>query len=80
MIQDGVLNLIITGIPSILRTNLLERELISVLNLIITGIPSIQMKKDVLMLAAVAGFKPYYNWNTFNTQKKIFMKEYQGEF
>ena len=37
----GVLNLIITGIPSILRTNLLERELISVLNLIITGIPSI---------------------------------------
>ena len=51
-----------------------------VLNLIITGIPSIQMKKDVLMLAAVAGFKPYYNWNTFNTQKKIFMKEYQGEF
>ena len=39
-----------------------------VLNLIITGIPSILYglngggHKN-------AGFKPYYNWNTFNTEK-----------
>ena len=69
MIQDGVLNLIITGIPSIhkLENRDITVRAYKVLNLIITGIPSIQMKKDVLMLAAVAGFKPYYNWNTFNT-------------
>ena len=39
-----------------------------VLNLIITGIPSIQL---VIMYKTFANysFKPYYNWNTFNTIK-----------
>ena len=36
-----VLNLIITGIPSILTRESLMKEKVEVLNLIITGIPSI---------------------------------------
>ena len=36
-----VLNLIITGIPSILKYSMLKDTLKEVLNLIITGIPSI---------------------------------------
>ena len=41
-ILDGVLNLIITGIPSIPKIYLAVKEDKEVLNLIITGIPSIQ--------------------------------------
>ena len=43
--------------------------LICVLNLIITGIPSIQgwIEEGAIQ---VRSFKPYYNWNTFNTSKK----------
>ena len=38
-----------------------------VLNLIITGIPSIlRMTRKELIIRA-SSFKPYYNWNTFNT-------------
>ena len=37
-----------------------------VLNLIITGIPSIP-KLRTNMILIEEGFKPYYNWNTFNT-------------
>ena len=38
-----------------------------VLNLIITGIPSIrQQLKD--HTGVFLSFKPYYNWNTFNTK------------
>ena len=62
-----VLNLIITGIPSILTDKSQLQNWKEVLNLIITGIPSIHFKKhykDILN----TGFKPYYNWNTFNTQ------------
>ena len=40
---NGVLNLIITGIPSIHHWELWEELAKSVLNLIITGIPSILM-------------------------------------
>ena len=39
-----------------------------VLNLIITGIPSIQNGKEIEELRSeIQSFKPYYNWNTFNT-------------
>ena len=37
-----------------------------VLNLIITGIPSI-LKKGEVRFMILTSFKPYYNWNTFNT-------------
>ena len=37
-----------------------------VLNLIITGIPSI-LGGIAQELVQGLGFKPYYNWNTFNT-------------
>ena len=62
-----VLNLIITGIPSILQLqeNILKLFYL-VLNLIITGIPSIQPIYFFKNLDSLS-FKPYYNWNTFNT-------------
>ena len=41
---------------------------ILVLNLIITGIPSIPQELVTLQLL-MNGFKPYYNWNTFNTNE-----------
>ena len=45
-----------------------EVQLVSkVLNLIITGIPSILMLAIVNLPVNKDGFKPYYNWNTFNT-------------
>ena len=37
-----------------------------VLNLIITGIPSIQQDNRIAV-DSYWSFKPYYNWNTFNT-------------
>ena len=37
-----------------------------VLNLIITGIPSIRLQCKLTRLGK-SRFKPYYNWNTFNT-------------
>ena len=61
-----VLNLIITGIPSIRTTVEDEEEIIKVLNLIITGIPSILEDMDAVTVGTPC-FKPYYNWNTFNT-------------
>ena len=96
MIQDGVLNLIITGIPSIhkLENRDITVRAYKVLNLIITGIPSILIDKDgavikdyvlnliitgipsILILditceVGLFSFKPYYNWNTFNTAKGL---------
>ena len=66
-----VLNLIITGIPSILRVILtLDNGKVLVLNLIITGIPSIPFNK-LQELGNLVRFKPYYNWNTFNTMEKF---------
>ena len=65
-----VLNLIITGIPSILSRRFKDLFLttINVLNLIITGIPSILIKVRTNVLFVELSFKPYYNWNTFNTE------------
>ena len=37
-----------------------------VLNLIINGIPSILLL-DIQLEWKLLGFKPYYKWNTFNT-------------
>ena len=41
-----------------------------VLNLIITGIPSILWNNNNELIYLL-GFKPYYNWNTFNTRKSM---------
>ena len=41
---------------------------INVLNLIITGIPSILIER-VVINDRTECFKPYYNWNTFNTKE-----------
>ena len=63
-----VLNLIITGIPSILyEGNKIANAMKGVLNLIITGIPSIPAINVMIPLEFLESFKPYYNWNTFNT-------------
>ena len=62
-----VLNLIITGIPSIHNSKKTSRRKDRVLNLIITGIPSILGASGVTTGASGVSFKPYYNWNTFNT-------------
>ena len=61
-----VLNLIITGIPSILITGRANNNTSLVLNLIITGIPSI-LDITSYIQRLITCFKPYYNWNTFNT-------------
>ena len=45
---------------------------IAVLNLIITGIPSILTMGAHDYFGNGRSFKPYYNWNTFNTTKLIF--------
>ena len=61
-----VLNLIITGMPSILMVILSLELTETVLNLIITGMPSIQrISKSIQRF--IRSFKPYYNWNAFNT-------------
>ena len=44
-------------------------ELQAVLNLIITGIPSI-LELLIKVSTNMLCFKPYYNWNTFNTSFK----------
>ena len=63
-----VLNLIITGIPSIQNDAIfvINKKCTQVLNLIITGIPSIRIR-TICCNCTILGFKPYYNWNTFNT-------------
>ena len=71
-----VLNLIITGIPSIHIRSFWGQRWKIVLNLIITGIPSI-LNICITITQWHLGFKPYYNWNTFNT--KIFNFWNMGE-
>ena len=62
-----VLNLIITGMPSILFDRDYSKIVYNeVLNLIITGMPSILNRGDLMYISDL-GFKPYYNWNAFNT-------------
>ena len=67
IISFFVLNLIITGMPSILWTKRnFKSKQHKVLNLIITGMPSIpDVPKELQRI--LRGFKPYYNWNAFNT-------------
>ena len=43
-----------------------DMKRVKVLNLIINGIPSILAKAPGKIMSG--GFKPYYKWNTFNTQ------------
>ena len=63
-----VLNLVISGIPSIQRIlQLTQCQLDQVLNLVISGIPSILVMLLNYELKDVDGFKPCYKWNTFNT-------------
>ena len=46
-----------------------------VLNLIINGLPSILNSNDNDFIKVLSGgFKPYYKWITFNTEKVIFTK------
>ena len=46
----------------------MKNYIISVLNLIINGIPSILKNILIGALVGIGSFKPYYKWNTFNTQ------------
>ena len=46
-----------------------EVKTVTVLNLIISGIPSI-LREIEINSKDKARFKPYYNWNTFNTKKQ----------
>ena len=45
-----------------------DGALVLVLNLIITGMPSIHDVKAPISAIVVGSFKPYYNWNAFNTE------------
>ena len=68
--KNQVLNLIINGIPSILIIKNQVNFKNQVLNLIINGIPSI-LARIMNMATEFIGhrsFKPYYKWNTFNTE------------
>ena len=63
-----VLNLVISGIPSILINILVKKKQIGmVLNLVISGIPSILTEAINKAEADGFSFKPCYKWNTFNT-------------
>ena len=61
-----VLNLVISGIPSILKAFTLGVLAMTVLNLVISGIPSI-LQKWLVKMKMSQSFKPCYKWNTFNT-------------
>ena len=53
----------------------------TVLNLIINGIPSILYHRNKLFVYTnVSSFKPYYKWNTFNTQTRIMSAPIINEF
>ena len=62
-----VLNLVISGIPSILEKGKVLIPSHKVLNLVISRIPSIHNKNRLLQVDDDC-FKPYYKWNTFNTE------------
>ena len=68
---EGVLNLVISGIPSILldKMQVIYLQNTSVLNLVISGIPSILQMTGVFCITCFS-FKPCYKWNTFNTLLK----------
>ena len=63
---DDVLNLVITGMPSILLQDMSEILESLVLNLVINWNPSILLiKTDTKNI--ILSFKPCYKWNAFNT-------------
>ena len=51
-----------------------------VLNLIITGMPSIHTFKILDSIIIDVSFKPYYNWNAFNTEWGKFFSLKKWEF
>ena len=53
---------------------------VRVLNLIITGIPSIPKGPSDYDWYCYLSFKPYYNWNTFNTKELAYTKFVKEEF
>ena len=63
---DDVLNLVITGMPSILLQDMSEILASLVLNLVITGMPSI-LERATDTKNIRLSFKPCYKWNAFNT-------------
>ena len=65
--QRCVLNLVISGIPSILCNTVNNIFIALVLNLVISGIPSILVVEFVNGVKNFS-FKPCYKWNTFNTR------------
>ena len=65
----GVLNLIISGMPSIPPIIKNFHTTSVVLNLIISGMPSILQYCMLNSLILILSFKPYYKWNAFNTLK-----------
>ena len=54
--------------PSIPTVPICTSSLKVVLNLIITGMPSILMMQTHSEMTLGISFKPYYNWNAFNTE------------
>ena len=69
--DNKVLNLVINGIPSILKKIKIKGSRLIVLNLVINGIPSILVQKHIEVFTSLSGFKPCYKWNTFNTKGEI---------
>ena len=66
--SNGVLNLIINGLPSIHESsNYTYLKSLNVLNLIINGLPSIPVLQEDIDHMRDYSFKPYYKWITFNT-------------
>ena len=64
--KKKVLNLVISGIPSIHPISSKSFSVSFVLNLVISGIPSIPLLQMSTWLIIYC-FKPCYKWNTFNT-------------
>ena len=66
--------------PSILKQGSKNGKIFKrVLNLIITGMPSILLKSQDLE-RLTRGFKPYYNWNTFNTTTAVVVATPSSKF
>ena len=67
---DVVLNLVISGLPSIhFVSGNFKVTGKDVLNLVISGMPSILTVGIHIQLETLKkSFKPYYNWNAFNTK------------
>ena len=65
---NDVLNLVISGMPSIQKCIINSAEFPVVLNLVISGMPSILIQmKNIIFVEVKSSFKPCYKWNAFNT-------------